>query len=154
MAENEIDIDGEPLRLVVYQDAVEEKIHYALVKGHIKAETPTFVRVHVRSDFSDLFNSKSSDRTWTLNEAIGKLQTQGSGVVVILADDSEPSDTIMAVHNLHAKEKKVNKKTRATYGIGAQILTDLGVQKMRLLSQPTKFNSMSGFHLEVVEYVS
>lgn len=156
MAENEIVIDGEPLRLMVYQDAVEEKLHYALVKGQIKPDIPTFVRVHVRSEFSDLFHAKIGDRTWTLNEAITQLKAQKQGVVVVLADASEANDIIMTVNNLHEKnpEKKVVKKNRATYGIGAQILIDLGVQKMRLLSKPTKFNSMSGFHLEVVEYVS
>lgn len=156
MAENEINVGGDNLRLVVYQDAVDENVHYALVKGHINPDTPTFVRVHVRNDFSDLLHAKVGDRTWTLDEAITKLKNQDNGVVVILADDSEPNDIIRAVNALHTSdaEKKAVKKTRATYGIGAQILTDLGVQKMRLLSQPTKFNSMSGFHLEVVEYVS
>lgn len=155
MAENEIEIDSDSLRLVVYQDAVEENIHYALVKGHIQPEIPTFVRVHVRNDFSDLFGAKISTRTWTLCEAIAKLRQQDNGVVVVLADDSEPNDIIMAVHDLHESHnhQKTTQKSRATYGIGAQILTDLGVRKMRLLSKPTKFNSMSGFNLEVTEYV-
>lgn len=156
MAENEINVGGEHLRLLVYQDAIEENIHYALVKGHITADTPTFVRVHVRNDFSDLFHAQVSDRTWSLDDAINKLKAQESGVVVVLADDSDANEVIMAVHELHEKDAEKNKvkKTRATYGIGAQILSDLGVQKMRLLSKPTKFNSMSGFHLEVVEYIS
>lgn len=156
MAENEMTVGGESLRLVVYQDAVEKGLHYALVKGQISPDEPTFVRVHVRNDFSDLFAAKTGDRTWTLNEAIAKLHEQEHGVIVVLGDDSENNDIIMAVHNLHEKDssKKPAKKARATYGIGAQILTDLGVQKMRLLSQPTKFNSMSGFHLEVVEYIA
>ncbi len=156
MAENEIEVDGEMLRLIAYQDCIDEKIHYALVKGTIKSDIPTFVRVHVRNDFSDLLSAKVGSRTWTLREAIERLHQQEHGVVVILADDSENNDIIMAVHDLrkNAQRKKATKKTQATYGIGAQILTDLGVQKMRLLSQPTKFNSMSGFHLEVVEYIS
>ncbi len=155
MAENEIHIGGDSLRLVVYQDAVDERLHYALVKGHIQAQEPTFVRVHVRNDFSDLFKAKVGTRTWTLDEAIAKLRQQDHGVVVVLADDSEESDIIMAVHHLHDNENQRTalRKTRATYGIGAQILSDLGVQKMRLLSKPTKFNSMSGFNLQVVEYV-
>ncbi|MBS9777218.1 MAG: 3,4-dihydroxy-2-butanone-4-phosphate synthase [Gammaproteobacteria bacterium] len=156
MAENEINVGGEMLRLVAYQDAIDENVHYALVKGHIKPDVPTFVRVHVRNDFADLFNAKVGTRTWTLNDAIEKLHQQENGVIVILGDDSENNEIIMAVNELHesAHNKKSTKKFQATYGIGAQILTDLGVQKMRLLSQPTKFNSMSGFHLEVVEYVS
>ncbi len=155
MAENEINVDGKKLRLLAYQDAVDENLHYALVKGQISPEIPTFVRVHVRNDFADLFNAKVGARTWTLHEAIEKLHQYEQGVIVILADDSENNDRIMAVHELYEKisEKRTPKKARATYGIGAQILTDLGVQKMRLLSQPTKFNSMSGFHLEVVEYL-
>ncbi|MGY0399115.1 MAG: bifunctional 3,4-dihydroxy-2-butanone-4-phosphate synthase/GTP cyclohydrolase II [Ostreibacterium sp.] len=156
MAENELTLDGESLRLVVYQDAIDERLHYALVKGKINPHEPIFVRVHVRNDFSDLLNANVGERTWTLNQAIGKLQQQENGVIVILGDDSENNDIIMAVHNLHEKDdiKKPIQKSRATYGIGAQILTDLGVQKMRLLSTPMKFNSMSGFHLEVVEYLT
>lgn len=156
MAENEIEVGGQSLRLIAYQDAVDENLHYALVKGQISPETPTFVRVHVRNDFADLLNAKVGTRTWTLDEAIAKLHQQDSGVIVILGDDSENSDRIMAVHELHESlgEKRTTQKARATYGIGAQILTDLGVQKMRLLSKPTKFHSMSGFHLEVVEYLS
>ncbi len=156
MAENEISVGGESLRLVAYQDAVDGNIHYALVKGHISPEVPTFVRVHVRNDFSDLLNAKVGSRTWTLSEAIEKLHQQEHGVIVILGDDSDNSEKVMALHELHesTKQHKPTQKARATYGIGAQILTDLGVQKMRLLSQPTKFNSMSGFHLEVVEYIS
>ena len=156
MAESELKVGSEPLRLVVYQDAIEEKIHYALVKGQVSPEVPTFVRVHVRNDFSDLFNADLGSRTWTLDDAIEKLHEQDHGVIVVLADDSEPCDIVMAVHGLHdnKKDEKQTKKARATYGIGAQILKNLGVQKMRLLSQPTKFNSMSGFHLEVSEYLS
>ncbi|PIE42340.1 MAG: 3,4-dihydroxy-2-butanone-4-phosphate synthase [Gammaproteobacteria bacterium] len=156
MAESKIKIAGQPLRLVAYQDAVDESLHYALVKGQIDPDEPTFVRVHVRNDFSDLFGVKAGARTWTLNDAIAKLDSQESGVIVILADESETNEVIMAIHELHEKQgsQKQAKKKQATYGIGAQILTDLGVRKMRLLSQPTKFQSMSGFHLEVVEYLS
>lgn len=156
MAENEINIDGKSLRLLAYQDAIDGNLHYALVKGHINPEVPTFVRVHVRNDFSDLFQVRAGERTWTLTKAIEKLHQQAHGVIVILADDRSENDIIMSINDLHEKQgsKKTAQKNQATYGIGAQILTDLGVQKMRLLSQPTKFNSMSGFHLEVVEYVS
>lgn len=154
MAENELNVGGESLRLVVYQDAIDERLHYALVKGQIDAGQPTFVRVHVRNEFSDLFHAKMGDRTWTLDEAIDKLHQQDSGVIIILADDSDNNDTLMAVNCLHEKSQQHTPKTQATYGIGAQILTDLGVRKMRLLSKPTKFNSMSGFHLEVIEYIS
>ncbi len=156
MAENEILLEGKSLRLVAYQDAVDGNVHYALVKGQITPDEPTFVRVHVRNDFSDLFQVKAGERTWTLDEAIAKLHAQDHGVVVILADDSEPNHLFMAINALHEKQGRAPqvKKNQSTYGIGAQILTDLGVQKMRLLSNPTKFNSMSGFHLEVVEYIS
>lgn len=156
MAETELNVDGDSLRLVVFQDAVDEQLHYALVKGHISPTEPTFVRVHVQNVFSDLFNAKVQDRTWSLDVAIEKLRNEPSGVVVVLADDSSNNDIIMAVHNMHSDEveSKPTAKALRTYGIGAQILTDLGVQKMRLLSAPMKFTSMSGFHLEVVEYLS
>ncbi len=156
MAENEIVIGDQALRLLAYQDAIDGNLHYALVKGNIKPEVPTFVRVHVRNDFADLFQVKAGERTWTLVNAIEKLKEQDSGVIVVLADVSEANDILVAINALHEKQGSATraKTNQATYGIGAQILTDLGVRKMRLLSKPTKFNSMSGFHLEVVEYLS
>ncbi|MPV85288.1 bifunctional 3,4-dihydroxy-2-butanone-4-phosphate synthase/GTP cyclohydrolase II [Ostreibacterium oceani] len=156
MAETELTIHAQPIRLVVYQDSVDGQLHYALVKGSLTPETPTFVRVHVQNIFTDLFHAAVNNRTWTLDDAIAKLNAEPHGVIVILADDSSQQDIIMAVHELNQSQKtpRLEKKELRTYGIGAQILMDLNVRKMRLLSAPKKFNSMSGFNLEVVEYLS
>lgn len=155
MAENEIHLQGMPLRLVVYQDMVKKQLHYALVKGQIKPSEPTFVRVHVENTLSDLFDVNLGDRTWTLSEAIARLAQEPHGVIVILGQTQSAHDIIMQVNNLHKTQHETHdaRKTRATYGIGAQILSDLGVTQMRLLSKPTKFNSLSGFHLSVSEYL-
>lgn len=156
MAESEVTINQQALRLIVYQDAVDEKLHYALVKGSIDEEAPTFVRVHVQNVFKDLFNIESLQGSWSLSSAIQRLTEEESGVVVILADESRQNDIIMAVHEMHQTDKPMPTKHKElrTYGIGAQILADLNISKMRLLSSPMRFTGMSGFNLEVVEYLN
>lgn len=156
VAESDISIHQQKLRLIVYQDAVDEKLHYAIAKGQIEADKPTFVRVHVQNVFKDLFNIESLQGSWSLTGALKRLSEEDTGVVVILADESRQNDIIMAVHNMHNDDSPTPPKTKElrTYGIGAQILADMNVGKMRLLSSPMRFTGMSGFNLEVVEYLN
>lgn len=156
VAESEVSIHQQKLRLIVYQDAVDEKLHYAIAKGSIEPNTPTFVRVHVQNVFKDLFNIEALQGSWSLHGAIQRLCEEESGVVVVLADESQQNDIVMAVHNMHDNAAPTPAKTKElrTYGIGAQILADMNVGKMRLLSSPMRFTGMSGFNLEVVEYLN
>lgn len=146
--------------LHAYQDKVEKKLHLALVKGKLEADTPTLVRVHLENPISDLTGSLAKDRGWPVDDVLRRLAKEESGVLVILCNQYEPVELIKQIESYKTDTQKIetkntkNSKDLRTIGLGAQILSDLGVRKMRVLSAPKKIHALSGFGLEVVEYVN
>lgn len=148
-------------RLVTYQDAVENAVHLALVHGSINSSEPTLVRVHLRNSLPDLLSIEHADFGWPLRKAMKRISDAGSGVVVLLCKPELPRDLVQQVVQLNAphagapihKLPQDDNQVLRTYGIGAQILQDLGVRRMRVLSSPKKMHALSGFGLEVTEYV-
>ncbi len=147
--------------LHAYQDKLEKKLHLALVRGKIDPDTPTLVRVHLENPISDLTGSIAKDRGWPVNDVLRRIADENSGVVVILCDQYEPVELIHQIesyknNNIRTEKKENNENSRdlRTIGLGAQILCDLGVKKMRVLSAPKRIHALSGFGLEVVEYVN
>lgn len=145
--------------LVTYKDTIDNQLHYALVKGEINAETPTLVRVHLQSTFNDiLMSDRSADRSWSLAGAMQHIAAN-EGVLVILAKNERSEDLeamVKAFAAQDAGEQVTMRKfqgTSRTVGVGSQILADLGIKQMRLMSMPKKYHALSGFHLEVVDYV-
>ncbi|MCF2857953.1 3,4-dihydroxy-2-butanone-4-phosphate synthase [Pseudoalteromonas sp. SMS1] len=145
--------------LVTYKDTIDNQLHYVLQKGEIKAEEATLVRVHLQSTFNDiLLSDRSADRSWTLHGAM-KYIADNDGVLVILGKSEQSEDLEQLVKAFEAEDagEKINYRkfqgTSRTVGVGSQILADLGIQKMRLMSLPKKYHALSGFHLEVVDYV-
>ena len=146
--------------LHAYQDKVEKKLHLALVKGKLDPETPTLVRVHLENPISDLTGSLAKDRGWPVDDVLRRLAKEESGVIVILCNQYEPVELINQIESYKTNTQKVetnntnNSKDLRTIGLGAQILSDLGVRKMRVLSAPKRIHALSGFGLEVIEYVN
>lgn len=145
--------------LHAYQDKVEKKLHLALVKGKLNPDTPTLVRVHLENPISDLTGSLAKDRGWPVDDVLQRLAKEESGVIVILCNQYEPMELINQIESYKTNTQKVetnnkDSKDLRTIGLGAQILSDLGVRKMRVLSAPKKIHALSGFGLEVVEYVN
>jgi 3,4-dihydroxy 2-butanone 4-phosphate synthase/GTP cyclohydrolase II len=147
-------------RLVSFQETVTRALHFALVRGDIDPEHPTLVRVHVQDSLCDLTHSERDDCGWPVGEALARLQREGSGVLVVLRHEERPDDLIHRIAR-YAREDAGEKVAHPepiedlrTYGVGAQILLDLGVRRMRVLSAPKRLHGLSGFRLEVVEYVS
>jgi 3,4-dihydroxy 2-butanone 4-phosphate synthase / GTP cyclohydrolase II len=145
--------------LHAYQDKVEKKLHLALVKGKLNPDTPTLVRVHLENPISDLTGSLAKDRGWPVDDVLRRLAKEESGVIVILCNQYEPMELINQIESYKTNTQKVetnnkDSKDLRTIGLGAQILSDLGVRKMRVLSAPKKIHALSGFGLEVVEYVN
>ncbi|WP_444995554.1 bifunctional 3,4-dihydroxy-2-butanone-4-phosphate synthase/GTP cyclohydrolase II [Aliikangiella sp. IMCC44359] len=147
-------------KLHAYRDKIDGQTHIALVKGTIVPDEAVMVRVHVADTPTDLLaKEKRSSGSWTLRRAIEKVALEENGVVVLLGYQSSPTSIIDRIATISGK--KVNspkvqaKASRAsrTVGIGSQILMELGVHKMRLLSPVKKFIALSGFKLEVVEYI-
>ncbi len=145
--------------LHAYQDAIEDAVHLALVKGDIRGDEPTLVRVHLQNTLCDLTSSLRGDCGWPLNDVLSRIAKADSGVAVVLHQRERPRQLVSRI--LHYAQQDAGKDTPSqshnwdlrTFGLGAQILSDLGVRKMRVLSAPKKIHAISGFGLEVVEYV-
>lgn len=145
--------------LVTYRDTVDDQIHFALVKGEITKE-PTNVRVHLQDTFKDVLHSiRDSNQSWSLDAAMAKISAD-SGVIVILGHSENTQLIIDKVRQYKQEDSGISvstsKKDQASrrVGVGSQILADLGVNKMNLLSSAEKkYHSLSGFGLEVVSYI-
>ncbi|NQD92924.1 3,4-dihydroxy-2-butanone-4-phosphate synthase [Pseudomonas sp. CrR25] len=153
ISEQTLDTELGQFNLVTYRDAVEGDVHMALTLGSVSPEQPTLVRVHNMDPLRDLFMVKQEGR-WSLRAAMSKVAEAGSGVVLLLGNPLTGPDLLAHLdRQLGHEAKMVNPTTYSTVGAGSQILRDLGVRKMRLMSSPMKFNAISGFDLEVVEYL-
>lgn len=148
ISEQPLDTELGQFNLVTYRDGVENTAHMALTLGSICAEEPTLVRVHNMDPLRDLFLVNLPGR-WSLRAAMAEVAKAGSGVVLLLGNPLTGPELL----SLLGRQQPSTPTTYSTVGAGSQILRDLGVRKMRLMSSPMKFNAISGFDLEVVEYL-
>jgi len=138
-------------RLVAYRDKSSRDTHIALVKGKVSAERETLVRVHEPLSVVDLLDTGSRTHSWNLNDALRAIAGAESGVMVLLHRTENGADLLdRLAMNQGAQAPKMDLRT---YGIGAQILRDLGVTRMKVLGAPRKMPSMTGFDLEVTGYL-
>jgi 3,4-dihydroxy 2-butanone 4-phosphate synthase/GTP cyclohydrolase II len=146
-------------RVVAYHDDIEDTAHLALVKGEIRRETPALVRVHVQGSLLDLLGVAHRGGSWSLQEAMARVAEEGAGVIVVLQQDEPAEELFRHIEHFHRQEQGIELPSKRpqqalrTYGLGSQILADLGVGKMRVLSLPVKAPGLSGFGLEIVEYI-
>ncbi|ABC32606.1 3,4-dihydroxy-2-butanone 4-phosphate synthase [Hahella chejuensis KCTC 2396] len=160
LEENELPTEYGNFKLVTYKDTIQENIHLALVMGEPSPDKPVLVRVHFADVLKDLFGAiRPGSESWPIGKALAKVAEEGEGVVILLDSESGEQDISERVHDFFKPKKKrsgnVSPVSGAylTIGTGSQILRDLGVGKMRVMSAPMKFSALSGFDLEVVEYV-
>ncbi len=154
-----IDTEFGPFRLVCMEDHINRTVHLALVRGQPEPGTPTLVRVHVQNTLSDVVGIQDSRLGWPLRSTIKLIAEEDCGVIVILRQHEDPRDLMTAVTELergHDDNVIPHDRTSElkTFGTGAQILRALGVKRMRVLSAPKQMHAISGFGLEVVEYLS
>ncbi|MBA4289921.1 MAG: 3,4-dihydroxy-2-butanone-4-phosphate synthase [Pseudomonas sp.] len=153
VSEQVLDSELGTFNLVTYRDSLENDVHIALTLGAICADEPTLVRVHNMDPLRDLFMVNQPGR-WSMRAAMAQVAKDGSGVVLLLGNPLTGPDLLAHLERqLGGDAKPANPTTYSTVGAGSQILRDLGVRKMRLMSSPMKFNAISGFDLEVVEYL-
>ncbi len=160
--ECELPTEHGTFRLVAYRDSIDNELHLALTMGEITADRPTLVRVHLQNSLCDLFGTRHNACGWPLQAAMRQIAEAGHGVVVILRNRDNAQDLLARLRDfqLHDGDDPVpprrlkERSELRTYGIGAQILSDLGVRKMRVMSAPKAMHGISGFDLEVVEYVT
>jgi 3,4-dihydroxy 2-butanone 4-phosphate synthase / GTP cyclohydrolase II len=140
-------------RLVSYRDLALGSIHLALVLGNPSKEKETLVRVHEPLSIVDLLDTGPTTHSWGVGEALQAIRQAGTGVMVLLNCTQSTEGLEARLADLHPVRAGRAIDLRL-YGIGAQILRDLGVGRMRLMAAPRKMPSMAGFGLEVVGYLS
>jgi 3,4-dihydroxy 2-butanone 4-phosphate synthase/GTP cyclohydrolase II len=155
VAEREVETIHGPFHLFVYRDRIENRRHYALVRGRPDRDDAALVRVHVHHPVGDLLQLRVEDVSIPLHEAIARIAREGSGAVLVLAahDDSE---TFANPVGAPASEREVPAPVREwrRTGLGAQILLDLGLRRLRLLGTPRKHPALAGFGIEVVDFAT
>ncbi|MDR3322976.1 MAG: 3,4-dihydroxy-2-butanone-4-phosphate synthase [Zoogloeaceae bacterium] len=140
--------------LHAYHDRASGAAHLALVRGEIPANAETLVRVHEPLSVLDFLNPEGSLSAFSIDRAEAAIAKNGHGVIVLM-HRPEGGDDILARLTAAPGATAPNAKwDPRIHGIGAQILRDLGVRKMRLLSSPRKIPSMTGFSLEVTGFVA
>jgi 3,4-dihydroxy 2-butanone 4-phosphate synthase/GTP cyclohydrolase II len=141
------------LDLVTYTDKTTQRTHLALIKGEIRHEVETLVRVHEPLSVMDFLEQKTHAHSTSAHQALQKIAHSFAGVLVLLHRGETPQDLLARATQGTGNQQATQWDPRS-YGIGAQILRDLNVGKMRLLATPHKMPSMAGFGLEVVGYAS
>ena len=152
-AEREIETAWGKFRLISYRDRALGSVHLALVNGNIRPQAETLVRVHEPLSVLDLLDAAPGTHSWGVGEALQAIRAAGAGVMVLM-NCSQSSESLQAQLAGNRPARQGRSMELRTYGIGAQILRDLGVGKMRLLAAPRKMPSMTGFGLEVTGYVA
>ncbi|MEO5559402.1 MAG: 3,4-dihydroxy-2-butanone-4-phosphate synthase [Dokdonella sp.] len=147
----DIDTEFGPFHLVAYRDALARELHYALVRGAIAGDAPVLTRVHVRNTLSDVLHLKRDDLGLTVTAALRRIAAEDRGVVVVLAGD-DGADTLLDRLRGTAVAELDGPSQWRRLGLGAQILADLGVRRLRVLGTPRKLVGLAAFGLEVAGY--
>ena len=144
--------------LYSFEDTVNNQIHLALVVGEITGDEETLVRVHMADPLSDLLGTTRDASHHPLYKVKQQIQDAGKGILVVLRQPNQNKQLAAKVERYQQQDQgeavvaTSNSWDLRTFGVGAQILADLGVKKMRVLGTPTKLTGLSGFGLEIVGY--
>jgi 3,4-dihydroxy 2-butanone 4-phosphate synthase/GTP cyclohydrolase II len=157
--ESDAETEFGAFRLVAWRDRLRGDLHFALVRGDVEGDAPVLTRVHVRNTLSDVLHLEREDLGMTMTAALRRDAAEGRGVVVVLAAEEAPDGMLARLNREVVDMPEAGRKTAAQrewrqLGLGAQILADLGVHRLRVLGTPRKLVGLSGFDLEVIEYVA
>jgi 3,4-dihydroxy 2-butanone 4-phosphate synthase/GTP cyclohydrolase II len=151
----EIDTPWGRFNMVSYRDLSVGSLHLSLVFGKIDAKKETLVRVHEPLSVLDLLDSGPGAHSWGVGEALKAIREAGSGVLVLMncSQSGEALEARLEGQSRAGAPRTGRSMELRLYGIGAQILRELGVGRMRLMAAPRKMPSMAGFGLEVTGYL-
>ncbi|MEE8427125.1 MAG: 3,4-dihydroxy-2-butanone-4-phosphate synthase, partial [Woeseiaceae bacterium] len=158
IGEQVVQTDHGDFTMICYDDLVNRAVHIALIKGDLEKEDNPLVRVHLQDTLGDVIGVKSRSLGWPLDSAIERIAKEDVGVIVVLREQESSRDFMDSVDSLDLAtddltERRGGDSVFRTYGVGAQILRDLGLSKIRVLSAPKQMHAISGFGLEITEYV-
>lgn len=157
VAETEVENEFGHFRLITYLDSVSQHLHFAMVMGEVQPEQACLVRVHVADFFADVLSIKgiAGKSAFSLNKAMQVIAREGAGVVVVLRGEEDQNAMIREIRQIQwqPESHKGQNPDLRTHGIGAQILSDIGVKKMRVLGSKKRFHGISGFGLEVTQSI-
>ena len=156
IGEQQVTTDYGPLRLLAFEDHVNRDVHLALVHGTIDAQATPLVRVHLIDTLRDVIGVRDVSGAWTLHAALARIARAPCGVVVILRQGESPRELADAVRHSERPAARAGEGVGAvlrTFGVGAQILQDLGVRRMHVLSAPKLLHGLSAFGLEILGYI-
>ena len=149
--EAEVDTEFGRFRLVAYRDLLARELHFAMVRGEVDDGAPVLTRVHVRNTLSDVLHLERDDLGLTVTAALRRVAAEQRGVVVVLAGENAAEGLLDRLRGVHPGEVATPAQWRRL-GLGAQILADLGVRRLRVLGTPRKLVGLAGFGLEVESY--
>jgi 3,4-dihydroxy 2-butanone 4-phosphate synthase/GTP cyclohydrolase II len=158
ISEQQVETEYGDFTMYCFEDHVNRAVHVALVKGDLSATDNPLVRVHLQDTLGDVIGVRNKSLGWPLDRAIERIAEEDVGVIVLLRDQESSRTFMDAVNGLGTPhddllEHRSGDAVLRTYGIGAQILRDLGLSKIRVLSAPKHMYAISGFDLEITEYV-
>lgn len=137
--------------LLGYKDITTNKIHLALVHGEPLESDSVLVRVHEPVSVIELLDAGRHSHSWSVYESMQRIAREGCGVMLLLRRDETESDILQQISQPDALQEAGPELK--DYGVGAQILKDLGIKRMRLMTRPRKIPNMAGFGLEIDDFI-
>jgi 3,4-dihydroxy 2-butanone 4-phosphate synthase/GTP cyclohydrolase II len=141
-------------RLRAFTDKTSGDVHLSLTLGDIRGDEETLVRVHEPISVLDFLDCASRRHSFGVDQAMRAIGKRGKGVIVLLHRKESGDDLLSLINADETGNRPAAKWDPRIYGIGAQILREVGVGRMRLMASPRKMPSMAGFGLEVTGYLS
>jgi 3,4-dihydroxy 2-butanone 4-phosphate synthase/GTP cyclohydrolase II len=151
--ERAVDTELGPFRLYAYRSIVDRETHFALVRGALGAKQPPLVRVHLADPLTDALHLHGPGFGVSVHRALARISAEDSGVVVVLNQPATALDPLRRFESAPPDRATSDNEWRR-HGLGAQILRDLGLSRIRVFGTPRRFLGLSGFGIEVVEYVA
>ena len=153
--EHDVETEYGSFKLITFKDTLQEHVHMAFVKGDLETVDAPIVRVQSPDILRDSLGVKvPRSQSWSMQHSLERINEEGAGVLVVLGGpQSDLEDRLEGFFENKPAPSQSGTGAYLTVGTGSQILRDLGVTKMRLLNPPVKFSAISGFDLEVIEFI-